>query len=276
MMIMMVIVDIMMIMVAISQVAREWARPWWSFSYSLAWHGLLSASSGYLGWAEFRFVLLVKFSAKLEPQPMHCTMTQASWNNLLGLDLDAHLWSWKSIWDICLENNSQIFFCEKCGKSFIYRHTTQRTQPAGATAQPIWWARLLRYESSNPTSQELSSSIFQSLSLCRLSGTDGHTKTDEFSEKFHTAFDPPPSFSENHFAIFDLKNLVGQLSTPLHHQTFLSISVCLRLPDYPQLPDGHLDLFQDMRHSLLGSHLRWRLNIHLRLREKSGLTWLVG
>ena len=148
---------------AISQVAREWARPWWSFSYSLAWHGLLSASSGYLGWAEFRFVLLVKFSAKLEPQPMHCTMTQASWNNLLGLDLDAHLWSWKSIWDICLENNSQIFFCEKCGKSFIYRHTTQKTQSVGATAQPIWWARLLRYESSTPTSQELISPIFQSV-----------------------------------------------------------------------------------------------------------------
>ena len=32
-------------------------------------------------------------------------------------------------------------------------------------------------------------------------GTDGHTKTDEFSEKFQTAFDPP-SFSENHIAIF--------------------------------------------------------------------------
>ena len=147
MIIMMKMVDIIMIMVAmaISQVAREWARPWWSFSYSLAWPGLLWASSGYLGWAErwewFRFVLLVKFSAKFEPQPMHCTMTQAPWNNSLGLDLVPHLWSWRSIWDICLENHFQIFFCEKCGKSFIYRHTTQRTQPAGATAQPIWWAR---------------------------------------------------------------------------------------------------------------------------------------
>ena len=28
------------------------------------------------------------------------------------------------------------------------------------------------------------------------------SKTDEFSEKFQTAFDPPPSFSENYFAIF--------------------------------------------------------------------------
>ena len=28
------------------------------------------------------------------------------------------------------------------------------------------------------------------------------SKTDEFSEKFKTAFDPPPSFSENHIAIF--------------------------------------------------------------------------
>ena len=33
-------------------------------------------------------------------------------------------------------------------------------------------------------------------------GTDGPTKTDEFSEKFQTAFDPPPSFSENHITIF--------------------------------------------------------------------------
>ena len=29
-----------------------------------------------------------------------------------------------------------------------------------------------------------------------------NSKTDEFSEKFQTAFDPPPSFSENHIAIF--------------------------------------------------------------------------
>ena len=33
-------------------------------------------------------------------------------------------------------------------------------------------------------------------------GTDGHTKTDETSEKFQTAFDPPPSFLENHVADF--------------------------------------------------------------------------
>ena len=29
-----------------------------------------------------------------------------------------------------------------------------------------------------------------------------NSKTDEFSEKFQTAFGPPPSFSENHIAIF--------------------------------------------------------------------------
>ena len=28
------------------------------------------------------------------------------------------------------------------------------------------------------------------------------SKTDEFLEKFQTAFDPPPSFSENHVANF--------------------------------------------------------------------------
>ena len=35
-------------------------------------------------------------------------------------------------------------------------------------------------------------------------GLGKHTpsKTDEFSEKFQTAFDPPPSFSENHIADF--------------------------------------------------------------------------
>ena len=32
-------------------------------------------------------------------------------------------------------------------------------------------------------------------------GKDGATKSDEFSEKFQTAFDPP-SFSENYVAIF--------------------------------------------------------------------------
>ena len=38
-------------------------------------------------------------------------------------------------------------------------------------------------------------------------GTDGPTKTDEFSEKFQTAFGPPlpPSFSENHIADFATK-----------------------------------------------------------------------
>ena len=33
-------------------------------------------------------------------------------------------------------------------------------------------------------------------------GTDGLTKTDEFLEKIETALSPPPSFSENHVAIF--------------------------------------------------------------------------
>ena len=32
-------------------------------------------------------------------------------------------------------------------------------------------------------------------------GTGGHTKTDELSEKFQTAFDPP-SFSENRIRFF--------------------------------------------------------------------------
>ena len=33
-------------------------------------------------------------------------------------------------------------------------------------------------------------------------GKGGSSKTDEFLEKFQTAFDPPPSFSENHVALF--------------------------------------------------------------------------
>ena len=36
----------------------------------------------------------------------------------------------------------------------------------------------------------------------QLLGMRDTSKTDEFSEKFQTAFDPPPSFSENHIAIF--------------------------------------------------------------------------
>ena len=38
-------------------------------------------------------------------------------------------------------------------------------------------------------------------------GTVDSTKTDEFSEKFQNAFDPPPSFSENYIAFF-LKVLI--------------------------------------------------------------------
>ena len=40
--------------------------------------------------------------------------------------------------------------------------------------------------------------------LARL-GKDDISKTDEFLEKFQTAFDPPPSFSENHVALFATK-----------------------------------------------------------------------
>jgi len=36
-----------------------------------------------------------------------------------------------------------------------------------------------------------------------------------------------------------------------------NLLVCLCLPNHSQLPDGHLDLLQDLRHPLLGSHL-WR------------------
>ena len=36
-------------------------------------------------------------------------------------------------------------------------------------------------------------------------GTTGPTKTDEFSEKFQTAFDPAPLFLENHIADFATK-----------------------------------------------------------------------
>ena len=42
-------------------------------------------------------------------------------------------------------------------------------------------------------------------SLCFNLGTGGHTKTDETLEKFQMAFDPPPSFSENHIADFATK-----------------------------------------------------------------------
>ena len=39
----------------------------------------------------------------------------------------------------------------------------------------------------------------------KLLGMPVPTKTDEFSEKYQTAFDPPPSFSENHVADFATK-----------------------------------------------------------------------
>ena len=43
--------------------------------------------------------------------------------------------------------------------------------------------------------------------ICPLIGTGGCTKTDAFLEKFQTAFDPPPSFSKNHNAIFPQNSL---------------------------------------------------------------------
>ena len=36
-------------------------------------------------------------------------------------------------------------------------------------------------------------------------GTEHVSKSDEFSEKFQTAFDPPPSFSESYIALFATK-----------------------------------------------------------------------
>ena len=38
--------------------------------------------------------------------------------------------------------------------------------------------------------------------------------------------------------------------------TTLIFLVCICLSDHPQLPDGHLDMLQDLRHPLLGAHLR--------------------
>ena len=37
---------------------------------------------------------------------------------------------------------------------------------------------------------------------CLLLGTGSVSKMDKFTEKFQTAFDPSPSFLENHIAIF--------------------------------------------------------------------------
>ena len=39
-------------------------------------------------------------------------------------------------------------------------------------------------------------------------GKDGATKADEFSETIQTAFDPPPSFSENFVANFFIMDIV--------------------------------------------------------------------
>ena len=38
-------------------------------------------------------------------------------------------------------------------------------------------------------------------------GKDGCAKSDEFSEKFQTAFDPPP-FMENYVAIFFIMDMI--------------------------------------------------------------------
>ena len=42
----------------------------------------------------------------------------------------------------------------------------------------------------------------QARPMFELFGKGPATKSDEFSEKFHTALDPHPSFSENYVAIF--------------------------------------------------------------------------
>ena len=44
-----------------------------------------------------------------------------------------------------------------------------------------------------------------------LSGKGGATKSDEFSGKFQTAFDPPPSFSENYVAIVFMTDMVAYI-----------------------------------------------------------------
>ena len=44
-----------------------------------------------------------------------------------------------------------------------------------------------------------------------MDGKPTSSKTDEFSEKFQTAFDPPPSFSENYTADFFQKALFKAL-----------------------------------------------------------------
>ena len=54
--------------------------------------------------------------------------------------------------------------------------------------------------------------------ICK--GTDGVTKTDEFSEKLQTAFDPPPSFSENH--IVDFSRIHDQITVSNGKNLFLN------------------------------------------------------
>ena len=43
----------------------------------------------------------------------------------------------------------------------------------------------------------------------KLLGKDPATKSDEFLEKFQTAFDPPPSFLENYVANFLIMDMVA-------------------------------------------------------------------
>ena len=54
------------------------------------------------------------------------------------------------------------------------------------------------YSESSHRSDEIKKNFPSSLLL----GKHPPPKTDEFSEKFQTAFDPPPSFLENHVADF--------------------------------------------------------------------------
>ena len=67
-----------------------------------------------------------------------------------------------------------------------------------------WWS--MKIDHTVPSCNSCSISIFQKIS-CQPSSMDHlgkptPSKMDEFSEKFQTAVDPPPSFSENHVADF--------------------------------------------------------------------------
>ena len=58
----------------------------------------------------------------------------------------------------------------------------------------------------------------------RPSGKDPATKSDEFLEKFQTAFGPPPSFLENHIAIFFITDMVAFMQGDIGQIVPVSIS----------------------------------------------------